>query len=416
MLPRWAQRLLERHPGEPLLTPDNPLPPWLEAELRDVPLAYQLRGTSVPRHEHPYHLIDDIRRQPLLWQQVLRELKEELEGCADRLVHRRVRSIVLVGSGSALFGSILGAFLFEQLAGMRARAVESLEFVNYPAPWPRNSLLLAQSATGASAETLEAVRSARSRGMETLALVNTPSSPLERLADRTVTFPTDQQCGPDISVVTTRLIMLYLLALHLGLRRRRRQGWLRELRGQLDTLPEKLERFLEREEHAAEALAGRHAEHTAFLLVGGGANYFSALEGSLKIEEESCVLCKAYSPADYAHEALPLLGASTVTAVVAPPGRSYGRLRDVVRAAAAARSPTVGVVLEDDRDIAAVVEDVLRIGSPLDEVMMPPLATVAFQLLGYYLGVRRGVNPDTFSTDDMAHARAWLTLFPLGSH
>ncbi len=416
MLPRWAQQLLERHPGEPPPTPDNPLPPWLEAELRDVPLAYQLRGTSAPRHEHPYHLIDDIRRQPLLWRQVLTELRGELEQCADRLVDRRVRSIVLVGSGSALFASVLGAFLFEQLAGIHARAVESLDFVSYPSPWPRNTLLLAQSATGASAETLEAVRSARGRGMETLALVNTSPSPLESLADRTVALPTGQRSGPDISVMTTRLIMLYLLALHLGLRRRRRQGWLRELHRQLEAVPEKLDRFLDSEEQAVEALADRHAERTAFLLVGGGANYFSALEGALKIEEESRVVCKAYSPADYAHEAVPLLGPSTATAVVAPPGRSYERLRDVVRAAAAARSPTVSVVLEDDADIAAAADDAIRLGGPLDEVMVPPLATAAFQLLGYYLGVRRGVNPDTFGTDDMDRARAWLTLFPLGSH
>ena len=47
---------------------------------------------------------------------------------------------------------------------------------------------------------------------------------------------------------------------------------------------------------------------------------------------------------------------------------------------------------------------------------LPPLAAVAFQLLGYYLGAERGFNPDTLRTDDIDHARAWLTAFPFGSH
>lgn len=417
MLSAWVQRLLEKHPGEAFPGPEDPMPPWLEKELQALPLGYRIRGVATPRDRHPYYLIEDVQRQPQLWRQVLVELDAEIEGIAARLIERGVESVVLVGCGSALYASVLGEFLFEHLAALPARAVESLEFANYPSPLrPQKSLLLAQSATGASAETLEAVRRAREQGLDTLALSNTPSSPLEELADQAVVFPIAPQCGPDVSVLTTRLMMLYLLALHLGLRRGPRDDRLRELRAQLDSLPQKLERFLAQQEAAIEALASQHAERQAFSVVGGGANYFTALEGALKLEEEAGMLCKAYRPADYPHGALPLLGDSIATAVIAPSGPSYRRLRDALLAARAAGSPGIAVVLEEDGDIAALADAALALPGPLDEIMTPPLATVAFQVLGYYLGVRRGLNPDILGTDDMGRARAWLTAFPPGSH
>jgi len=152
------------------------------------------------------------------------------------------------------------------------------------------------------------------------------------------------------------------------------------------------------------------------LLVGGGPNWFSAREGALKVEEESSLICKAYRPAEYVHNAIPLLSETVGSIVIAPPGKAYGRLHDAVRTARAARSPSLALVVEGDDSIAPDATFVIAVPGPLSEILMPPLAAVAFQLLGYYLGAERGYNPDSLRTDDLDHARAWLTAFPFGSH
>ena len=138
--------------------------------------------------------------------------------------------------------------------------------------------------------------------------------------------------------------------------------------------------------------------------MGGGPNWFSAREGALKVEEESSLLCKAYRPAEYAHNAIPLLSDEVATVVIAPPGKASARLHDAVRTARAALSPTLALVVEGDDTVAPDATFVVAVPGPLGEMLMPPLAAVAFQLLGYYLGAERGYNPDTLRTDDLDHA------------
>ena len=101
---------------------------------------------------------------------------------------------------------------------------------------------------------------------------------------------------------------------------------------------------------------------------------------------------------------------------MAPLGKSYVRLHDAVRTARAARSLSLALVVEDDDGLAPDANFVIAVPAPLGELLMPPVAAIAFQLLGYYLGAERGINPDTLRTDDLDHARAWLTAFPFGTH
>ena len=73
-------------------------------------------------------------------------------------------------------------------------------------------------------------------------------------------------------------------------------------------------------------------------------------------------------------------------------------------------------MVEGDEVLAPDADFVIAVPGPIGELLMPPLAAIVFQLLGYYLGVERGYNPDALRTDDLDHARAWLTAFPFGSH
>lgn len=415
-LPAWARKLLDRHPDAEVPTPDNPVPDWLEEELRETPLWAFIRGADDIRREHPYFLIEDVHRQPELMRGVL-DLQPDLAQLAQRFVDDGIDHIVFTGCGSAFFNAILGAFVARHWAGVTTEAPESLEFSNYWLPTSPNTALIAQSATGGSFETLDAVRHANDQGMLTVGLTNTSSSPLESICDETVAFSTNQRCGPDVSVITTRLMMQYLWALELG----RRNGTLStsradELDRAISEVPDVAEQFLNDQEDTVADIAETLKDQHALLLVGGGPNWFSAREGALKVEEECSMVCKAYRPAEYPHDAIALLSPDVTTTVIAPSGKSYERLRASLRTGQAAGSQGLAVVSADDDTIAAESDFTIKVPGSLDEMLFPPLATIVFQTLGYYLGIKRGYNPDTLRTDNLDHARAWLTAFPLGTH
>ena len=415
-LPHWARELLDHHPDATPPTPDDPIPAWLEGELARVPLWARIRGTDDIRQRHPYLLIEDVRRQPDLIRQVL-DLRSELAALAQRLIEQGIRHLVFTGCGSAFHGAQFGSFLFRQWTGWTTESHESLEFANHWTPRHEPTALILQSATGSSVETLDAAAHAGDLGMLTVALTNTAGSVLEELCDESVCFPTGQRCGPDVSVLTTRLAMLYLLALEVGMATDTLDDHeADELGDAIAHLPESAEQFLREEDLNVSQIANALKDQQALMLVGGGPNWFSAREGALKVEETSSLLCKAYRPAEYAHNAIPLLSGEVATVVVAPPGKAYARLHDAVRTARAARSPTLALVVEGDDTIAPDASFVIAVPGPLGEMLMPPLAAIAFQLLGYYLGAQRGYNPDALRTDDLDHARAWLTAFPFGSH
>jgi len=392
------------------------MPAWLESELARVPMWARIRGTDEIRQRHPYLAIEDIRSQPKMMRQVL-DVRDELGALAHRLVDQGIQHLIFTGCGSAFHVAEFGSFLCRQWIGWTTESHESFEFTNHWVPGHEPTAIILQSATGSSIETLDAARQAVDHGVLTVALTNTPGSLLEELCDESICFPTDQRCGPDISVLTTRIMMLYLLVLDLGLAN---GGLTRhdadELGDAISRLPDLVEQFLLEEDLNVSQIANELKDQQALLLVGGGPNWFSAREGALKIEEQGNLLCKAYRPAEYVHKAIPVLSMEVATVVVALPGKSYPRVHDAVRTARAVRSPSLALVVEGDGAVAKDANFVIALPGPLGEILTPPLATIAFQLLGYYLGAQRGCNPDTLRTDDLDYARAWLTAFPFGSH
>ncbi|MEM3658230.1 MAG: SIS domain-containing protein [Candidatus Hadarchaeum sp.] len=392
------------------------MPKWLEDELRRIPLWYHIReATDDPRFSPPFHLIEDVHRQPALLRQTF-ALQDQLSVLAERIVAETYEHLVFIGCGSAFYTSLLASFVFPRLTGLKAESMEAWEFYNYWQPPNSKTLLIIQSATGASFEVLEAAKRAKTVfKLPVFALTNTANSPIESIADVTVAYPTGQKAGPDICVVPTRLMLMYLIAIEVGKQTKFDLSLLARLAEGLKMLPDNVERFLQEQDAVVQTVAKRHYQQTCFFVVGGGPNWFTALETALKIEEESRTPCRAYQTADYPHMAISLLAPDRTTLVIAPPGPSYDRLHTCVRTAKVAGSPTISVVVEGDERISLEAEDIIPV-PPVDELLFPIIGTVVGQLFGYYLGVAKGVNPDTLGTDQLSHARAWLTAFPFGTH
>ena len=419
-LPRWAQRLKERNPDGEMPSREQPIPGWLETEVVRVPLWYTIREAPEIRSQHPFLLLEEIHRQPQQWAEIANDCWPRVNELADVIAEREIEHVVFTGCGSAFFTAIHGAFIFPRLAGLTAAAIESYELANY---FPRldaaNTLVVGHSGTGGSIETIQAMEAARSRGCLTLAVTNTDGSGVEAASDLHLTYVTHQACGPCISVVSTRVLMVFMLGVALAKRRHADTREVADLERSLHDIAGVGTRFLEASGQRVWDLAQAFRTATSFFIVGSGPNYFSAREGTLKIEEQAILVGKAYRTGDFHHDALSLVAPDRVVIAIEAAGEANERVVDVLRAARQAGSPTVAVVWSGSQsadELAAAADHALRLDGNLSELLVPIPMTIVFQLLGYYLGVERGYNPDTLRTDHLPNARAWLTSFPLGTH
>ena len=198
-----------------------------------------------------------------------------------------------------------------------------------------------------------------------------------------------------MSVLTTRLVGLYLLGIEIGTATAaltaREAG---AMGAAVADLPNAAAQFLEEEDVNVSQIANALKDQRALLLAGGGANWFSAAEGALKIEEESGLLCKAYRPAEYAHNAISLLSEDIGTVVVAPSGRSYARLHDVTRTARAAGSPCLALVIDDGDDtVAPDAMFVIAVPATVGELLTAAAGRHRVPVAGLLPGRRAGGQP-----------------------
>jgi glucosamine--fructose-6-phosphate aminotransferase (isomerizing) len=415
-MPHWAESMMSKHGiSEP--PAQGVVPDWLRAEVETVPLWYIIREAKEVRRAHPYLLIEELRKQPSQWREIFETLQPAIATVADTILARGTREIIFTGCGSAFFTALHGEFVVERLTGIRCRAVESFELLHYfPEVDPAHTVVIAHSGTGGSIETRDALQEARNRGCLAIAIVNTPGNPLEGIAEHSICYETDQGCGPCISVISTRILMQTLLGLELGRRLGRDSDRISALDSQIERCIGIGEAFLSTQEPIVRSLAEHYMNIASFFIVGTGPNYFSAREGTLKIEEESICVSKAYRPGDFHHDVISILGPTNCTIAIAGNEATNPRIADCLDVARAAESNTIAVVFDGNDSIASHADHVIRLENGIDELLTPIPLTLVFQLFGYYRGVARGFNPDTLRTDHWPNAKAWITAFPIGTH
>lgn len=415
-MPRWAEKLMKKHGvSEPPTA--GTVPDWLQDEVKHTPLWYIIREAKEVRRAHPYLLIEELRKQPSQWLEILRTLRQEIESVASAMIARGTKEIIFTGCGSAFFTAMHGEFVVERLCGIRCRAVESFELLNYfPEVDFAHTTVIGHSGTGGSIETRHALQKARERGCLTLAIVNTPGSPLQRLAERSLCYETAQGCGPCISVISTRIVIQTLLGLALARLLKVSDARNGLLERQIERCAAIGRNFLDTKEEEIQSLAQKFKDTQSFFLVGTGPNYFSAREGTLKIEEESICVSKAYRPGDFHHDVISILGPTNCTIAIAGNENTNTRIADCLDVARAADSGTVAVVFDGNDSLASHASHVIRLDGGVDELLTPIPLTLVFQMFGYYRGIARGFNPDTLRTDHWPNVKAWMTAFPIGTH
>jgi glucosamine--fructose-6-phosphate aminotransferase (isomerizing) len=302
--------------------------------------------------------------------------------------------VVLIACGTSYHAAVVGRFLVERLAGVAAEVDVASEFRYRDAVVGPETLVVALSQSGETADTLGAVRAARLKGAPIIAITNVVGSALSREA----TGILYTHAGPEIGVAssktfTSTVIACYLLALWLG--RSRRALPPEEARKHIEALlevPRLMEQTLEREGQVA-VMAREVAKHHNFLFLGRGIHYPVALEGALKLKELSYLHAEGYPAGEMKHGPIALIDEQMPVVALVPRDGSYERMMSNVEEVRARDGRLILIGHDGDRELQARADSVLTVPATTD-LVSPILTAIPLQLLAYHVAVRLGRDVD----------------------
>ena len=376
---------------------------------------YGLEGAPVQRAMHESELSADAVERGEYRHYMQKEIFEQPRAVADTLEARigphgvlpnifgvggdellqRVRGLHIIACGTSYHAGLVAKYWLEEHAKLPVNVEVASEYRYREAVVPTDTLFVAISQSGETADTLAALRESRRRGyLGTLAICNVPESSLVREADLKLMT----RAGPEIGVAstkafTTQLAALALLTLELAQRRNIEATRHAELCRQLQHLPRAIEEALKLEPQII-ALAERliHRQHALFL--GRGAHYPVALEGSLKLKEISYIHAEAYAAGELKHGPLALVDEDMPVVAVAPSGPLLDKLKSNLQEVRARGGELIvfadgGASMETHGERGAL----LHVDGGGDFIA-PAVFTIPLQLLAYHVAVLRGTDVD----------------------
>jgi glucosamine--fructose-6-phosphate aminotransferase (isomerizing) len=303
------------------------------------------------------------------------------------------RRFVITACGTSWHAGLVGKYMFEHIAKMPAEVEYASEF-RYRNPIIKSDdvvFLISQS--GETADTLAALREAKSKHATVLGIVNVVGSSIARESDAGVYV----HAGPEIGVASTKaftsqLTVLALITLMVARARGMSEADGRILAQEIDALPDKVATILSDTTTIRQvAEEFKHAQHALYM--GRGSNFPVALEGALKLKEISYIHAEGYPAAEMKHGPIALIDENMPVFVIVPKDAIYEKVMSNIQEVRARRGRVIAVANEDDHEIDKLAEYVIRVPRTYG-FFGPILNIIPLQLLAYYIAVARGTNVD----------------------
>ena len=355
---------------------------------------------AIERGGYDHFMLKEIYEQPASVRNTMRgrllveEESTRLNGLRlDAEECRRLERVVIVACGTSWHSGLIARAMFEELTGLPVQVEYGSEFryqTQLPLP---NSLVIAISQSGETADTLEAMRAARAAGGRVVGVVNVVGSTIAREADGGVYL----HAGPEIGVASTKaftcqVTALALIALHIGKARGMCDERARRLIHELERLPDLIEQTLALDEQVR-GVAAIYANARNALYLGRGVNFPVALEGALKLKEISYIHAEGLPAAEMKHGPIALIDEDMPVVFVAPKDHVYEKVVSNIQEVKARGGRIVVVATEGNSCLAHLADHVLLVPAT-DPLLSPLLTVVPLQLLAYHIAVLRGCDVD----------------------
>ena len=368
-----------------------------EIEKEPVEIKWDAEAAEKAGFEH--FMMKEIHEQPKALQDTLNSVVRDgvidlsEMGLPDEEI-QGISQIYMVACGSAYHAAMSAQYVIEDLAKIPVRVELASEFRYRTLLLDKKGLVVLVSQSGETADTLAALREAKSMGIRTLAIVNVVGSSMAREADNV--FYT--LAGPEISVATTKAYSTQLLACDiLAVQFAKVRGAIDEDRytsliAEMGTLPEKITRILQDKERLQWFASKQAAAHDVFF-IGRGIDYAISLEGSLKMKEISYIHSEAYAAGELKHGTISLIEDGTLVIGILTQSDLYEKTVSNMVECKSRGAYLMGLTTYGHYNIEDTADFVTYIPKT-DEHFAASLAVIPLQLIGYYVSVARGLDVD----------------------
>ncbi|MBL8798924.1 MAG: glutamine--fructose-6-phosphate transaminase (isomerizing) [Planctomycetia bacterium] len=347
-----------------------------------------------------HYMLKEIYEQPESLENAMRGRLADADSSAhfgglnlDTQQLRRAERIILTACGTSYHAALVGEYLFEELARIPVEVEYASEFRYRNPPIDRNTIVIAITQSGETADTLAALRESKRKGHTTLSICNVVGSTIAREADGGVYL----HAGPEIGVASTKAFtsqvsVLTMLALYFG-----RMRHLSSIQGsrmiqELRALPDMIRATL-RCHDAVQEIARRYYRVNNFLYLGRQFLYPVALEGALKLKEISYIHAEGYPAAEMKHGPIALVDPDTPSLFLMPRGSVFEKVMSNLEEIKARGGPVIAIATEGDDEAASRADDVIYIPD-VPEYLQPIITAIPLQLLAYHIAVLRGCDVD----------------------
>ncbi|OGU67489.1 MAG: glutamine--fructose-6-phosphate aminotransferase [Ignavibacteria bacterium RBG_16_36_9] len=368
----------------------------IEKEIHEINMSID----EIDKGGYSHFMLKEIMEQPESTRNSMRGRLLIEEGTAklgglDDVIDRLVNSkrILISACGTSWHAALVGEYMLEQYARIPVEVEYASEF-RY-----RNPILSGEdsiffiSQSGETADTLAALKEAKSRGALSLGICNVVGSTIARESMSGVYI----HAGPEIGVASTKaftaqLVVLALITLLISKRKGLKSSEGKQIASALDEIPSKIEQILKLN-NEIERLAEEFKDSPNFLYLGRGYNFPVALEGALKLKEISYIHAEGYPAAEMKHGPIALIDENMPVVFIAPKDSTYEKILSNIQEVRARGGRIIAVADNGDGEVDKLVDYTIKIPRTI-EMLTPILTSIPLQLLAYHIAVKKGLDVD----------------------
>lgn len=350
---------------------------------------------------YPHFMLKEIFEQPRTLRDCIRgrvvnnNTEIKLSGIMDNAeAFKNAGRIVIVACGTSWHAGLIGKRLIQDLGKIAVEVEYASEFRYSNPVLNSNDIVIAISQSGETADTLAAIKLARSKGAMVYGVVNAVGSSIARESD-TGTYI---HVGPEIGVASTKaftgqVTVLAMMALAIGqLRGTLSKEDTAVIASSIQKLPDYIEETLKLDP-IIKQLSQTYTYVHNFLYLGRGYNFPTALEGALKLKEISYIHAEGYPAAEMKHGPIALIDRELPTVVIAPHDDLYEKVISNIQQVKARGGEVIAIVTKGDKEIASIADHTIEMPQVIEQ-LSPIVAAIPLQLLAYHIAIKKGCNVD----------------------
>lgn len=355
---------------------------------------------KIEKSGYPHFMLKEIMEQPQTIHDTMRGRLLIDEGIArlggiqydlESLLY--ARRVLITACGTSWHAALISEYMIEEFVRIPVEVEYASEFRYRDPILDRDTVVIAISQSGETADTLAAVREAKRKKAKVLGICNVVGSSIARETDAGIYI----HAGPEIGVASTKAFTSQITALTLMTLLLARMTSMSASRGKaiaqkLREIPDKVQQILARHEEIKE-IAHAYANKQNFLYLGRGYNFPVALEGALKLKEISYIHAEGYPAAEMKHGPIALIDENMPVVFIATHDSTYDKILSNIEEVRARRGKVIVIATEGDESIQEKVDHTIYVPETY-ELLTPLLTIIPLQLLAYYIAVERGCDVD----------------------